>query len=134
MLSTSSHDIKTILLVEDDEMVRSVLHQTLNIFGFIVLEAAGSAEAHDVCDRYDNVIQLAIIDVSIEQTSGVEIGEALTAQNPAMKLIYMSGYLGADLFESGVLDQDAYFLQKPINPSELLAKLERLLGPLHHRK
>jgi DNA-binding NtrC family response regulator len=134
MLATSSHEKKTILLVEDDEMVRSVLHQTLNIFGFIVLEAGSRTEMRDVCNRYESAIHLALIDVSIEETSGVAIGEELTVLRPAIKLLYISGYLGSDLFDSGVLEQGTYFLQKPINPHELLAQLERLLGPVQRRK
>jgi two-component system cell cycle sensor histidine kinase/response regulator CckA len=119
----------TILLVEDEEMVRNLAARILRRAGYTVLDAAGGMEALVHCERHREVISLMITDVVMQDVRGPELAKTLGSLCPQMKVLYISGYLDDMIAPEGLLDQNTAFLQKPFTPATLLQKVsETLLG------
>lgn len=116
---------ETILLVEDEAKVRSVLHATLRNHGYRVLEAQNGGEAFLICERYQGEIQLMITDVVMPIVSGVELAARIAELRPDMEVLYISGYAENHLSD---FREHFWFLPKPITPDTLLAKIRKILG------
>src|SRR5207244_4302091 len=82
---------ETLLLVEDEEIVRKLARTILAKYGYSVLEAANGAEAAMLSERYAGTIHLMLTDVVLPQMSGRQVYEQLAPTRPAMKVLYMSG-------------------------------------------
>jgi DNA-binding NtrC family response regulator len=125
---------ETILLVEDDEMVRNLVHETLEREGYKVIGAADPLEAQRIADGYRGKIQLLITDVVMPRLSGKELAKALVERRPDMKVLYMSGYTDSAIVNSGILQKEVAFLQKPFTPSALAAKVRDVIenGRIRH--
>ena len=119
---------ETILLVEDDEMVRQITREVLELHGYRVLEAANGKDALEVCKKYDSPIDLVMTDVIMPQMGGRELAEKLAPLRPEAKVLYMSGYTDDAIVHHGVLDESRYFLEKPFDPNALLKKVREVLG------
>jgi two-component system cell cycle sensor histidine kinase/response regulator CckA len=118
---------ETILLAEDDEMVRSLVRETLEREGYKVLESADPVEARRIADHHKGKIQLLITDVVMPKLSGRELADQLIRRRPELKVLYMSGYTDNAVLNSGILHQDVAFLQKPFTPSALAEKVREVL-------
>src|SRR5690606_5189850 len=114
---------ETILLVEDEEMVRKLVRETLEREGYSVMEAAGPLEALKMVEDYQGPLQLMITDVVMPKLSGRELAERLSRQRPDMKVLYISGYTDAAVVTSEVLNNESSFLQKPFTPGVLARKV-----------
>src|SRR5205823_6490244 len=84
--------VETILLAEDEEMVRKLARQVLEMYGYQVLEAANGGAALLLCERHKRPINLLITDVIMPEMSGRELADRLAQLRPEMKVLYMSGY------------------------------------------
>jgi PAS domain S-box-containing protein len=121
---------ETILLVEDDEMVRTLVRETLQRDGYRILDAPGPIEARKMAEQYRQAIQLMITDVVMPKVSGRELAEQLNKKLPDMKVLYMSGYTDNAILNNGVLQKEVAFLQKPFTPAALTEKVRDVLeGP-----
>jgi PAS domain S-box-containing protein len=119
---------ETVLVVEDEEGVRSLVCQTLTSHGYKVLEAAGAAQALTIAEQHTEPIHLLLTDVVMPQTGGRELAKRLsTLLHPETKVLYMSGYTDDAIVRHGVLEADTFFLQKPFGPSTLLRKVREVL-------
>ena len=118
---------ETILLVEDEEILRKLLKNALEINGYKVLEAHDSREAITLCEQYAEPIHLMLTDVVMPQMSGRELAQSLAELRPEIKVLYMSGYAEDVLFRQGVLDASLTFLQKPFRQHELTVKVRQVL-------
>jgi two-component system cell cycle sensor histidine kinase/response regulator CckA len=118
---------ETVLLVEDDDAVRTVAKRTLAGAGYQVFEAAGSQEALRLATDDVN-IDLLITDVVMPELSGPELVERLKARRPTLRVLFMSGYTGGALAHQGILKQGAHYLQKPFTPELLLPAVRAALG------
>jgi two-component system cell cycle sensor histidine kinase/response regulator CckA len=118
---------ETILLVEDEEAVRSMVSKVLQNRGYTVLEARHGNEAVEVSERYEGSINLMVTDVIMPQMSGRELAERLTTLRPKMHVLYMSGYPDNTIVQHGVLEPGTSFLQKPFTISALEAKVREIL-------
>jgi two-component system cell cycle sensor histidine kinase/response regulator CckA len=118
---------ETILLVEDEEAVRSMVSKVLQNRGYTVLEARHGNEAVEVSERYEGSINLMVTDVVMPQMSGRELAERLTTLRPKMHVLYMSGYPDNTIVQHGVLEPGTSFLQKPFTISALEAKVREIL-------
>jgi DNA-binding NtrC family response regulator len=118
---------ETILLVEDEEMVRNLVRETLEHEGYQVLDAPGPLEAQRIADRYRGTIQLLITDVVMPKVSGRELAEGLLKRRPHLKVLYMSGYTDSAIVNSGILQKEVAFLQKPFTPAALSEKVREVL-------
>jgi len=118
---------ETILVAEDDEMVRTLVREALEREGYRVLASADPVEARRVSDRHRGTIHLLISDVVMPKLSGRELAEQLLTRRPAMKVLYMSGYTDNAVLNSGILHQEVAFLQKPFTPAALTEKVREVL-------
>ncbi|MFC1975366.1 response regulator [Chloroflexota bacterium] len=128
-ISTESlQGTETILLVEDEDGVRELVHYALLQDGYQVLEASHGQEALTVCAQYEGPIHLLLTDVIMPGgLSGRELAEQLVSQHPETKVLYMSGYADDAIIHHGVLSPDIAFLQKPFTPISLAQKVREVL-------
>ena len=110
---------ETILLVEDDPAVRLVACRILARQGYRVLEAAAPAEAEALVARHRGVIDLVLTDLVLPGMSGRELAEILTAVEPRMRVLYMSGYTDDAVIRRGLLEPGMAFLPKPFTMEEV---------------
>lgn len=117
---------ETILLVEDEPMVRMLARDVLTLYGYQVLEV-DSEKAEQMCRAYEGVIELLLTDVVMPVISGRELAEKLAPLRPQMKVLYMSGYTDNVIVHHGVLKPGIAFLQKPFTPDGLARKVRAVL-------
>jgi PAS domain S-box-containing protein len=118
---------ETILLVEDDERVRSFTRALLEKNGYTVIAASGGQEALAAQELQRCQIALVITDVVMPQMSGKELAQKLSMVCPGVKVLFVSGYTGNVIVHHGVLDSGIDFLQKPFKSKEFLAKIREML-------
>ena len=118
---------ETVLLVEDDDIVRRVTGIMLTKLGYEVLEAAGMDQAIDRARGHEGRIDVLLTDVVMPQGSGRMLAEKLTACRSGMKVVYMSGYAGDTLAEHGLVAERVVLLQKPFTAAGLARAIRRVL-------
>ena len=123
-----SERLVTILVIEDEPMVREVLQITLERNGFQVLMASGGDEALDLCESSEERIDLVLTDIVMPGTSGTDLAGYLAVRYPRIRTVRMSGFTEAMLSASGMRRGDTPFLQKPFSREELLATVRGALG------
>ena len=121
---------ETILLVEDEDMVRHVARRLLEMNGYTVLEASSGHDALSVSQQTPGRIHLMLTDVVMPGISGGETAELLKAQRPEIKVLFMSGHTENSIVHHGVLNPGVAFLQKPFKHDLLVSKVREVLdGP-----
>jgi CheY-like chemotaxis protein len=123
----SSTGEETILLVEDETMVRRVARDALVSFGYKVLDAGSGIEALSLCREYQGEIHLILTDVIMPGMNGPEFVERIRPDRPGAKVIYMSGYTGDVVSRKGLPKDGDSFLAKPFRPSVLGEKVRGVL-------
>jgi len=118
---------ETVLLVEDDEMVRHLVRETLVRSGYKVMDTSDPLEARRISDSHRGQIHLLITDVVMPKISGRELAQELQAKRRAMKVLYMSGYTDNAIVNTGILHKEVSFLQKPFTPAVLTQKVRDVL-------
>jgi PAS domain S-box-containing protein len=118
---------ETVLVVEDDEAVRSLARRILEAAGYTVLTASNGQEALYVCERPGLVLHLVLTDVVMPEMSGRVLVERLGKLRAEIKVLYMSGYTDDAIVHHRVLDSGAHFIGKPITRLELLRKVREAL-------
>ena len=116
-----------VLLVEDEDAVRSLVRGVLRSRGYTVLEAGNAAEAVRISHDFEGVIDILLTDVIMPEVSGRELADQLRGTRPDMRLLYMSGYTEDMIVHHGVMTSDVGFLQKPFTPELLLRKMRETL-------
>jgi signal transduction histidine kinase/ActR/RegA family two-component response regulator len=118
---------ETVLLVEDEDIVRSLAADALRMHGYTVLEAAHVGDALAICRHHDGRIDLVLTDVVMPELNGKELFERLLAIRADLKVLYMSGYAESGIVHDGMLDPGTAFLPKPFTPESLAAKIREVL-------
>jgi two-component system cell cycle sensor histidine kinase/response regulator CckA len=118
---------ETILVLEDDDMVRNLVRETLVREGYKVLTSADALQAPEIACDFKGKIHLLITDVVMPKVNGRELAQRLTNKRPDMKVLYMSGYSDAAIVNNGILQKQVAFLQKPFTPAMLLEKVREVL-------
>jgi CheY-like chemotaxis protein len=118
---------ETILLVEDEEGVRRLARAELEARGYVVLEAANCEEAFARSRWHSGSIHLLLTDVVMPDGSGRYVAERLTAERPAMRVLYMSGYTDSTMLHHGIADSGLPFLQKPFTTAALAQKVREVI-------
>jgi PAS domain S-box-containing protein len=118
---------ETVLLVEDDLVVRELASQILEIKGYTVLEAGDAGEARRICREHEGPIHLLLADVVMPQMGGRALCDLLVRDRPQMKVLFMSGYTDEAVMRHGVLREGSPFLQKPFTPTDLARAVRGVL-------
>jgi CheY-like chemotaxis protein len=118
---------ETILLVEDDQTLRDLVQSILASCGYSVVAPKDPQEAHIICEQRASDIQLLLTDVVMPGISGRALAQTILSRNPAVKILFMSGYTENAIVHHGVLDFGTHFLQKPFAPSTLARKVREVL-------
>ena len=119
----------TILLVEDEEMVREMATAVLEDAGYHVHVAVSAEEALDLLQRTERMPDLLFSDVVMPGMNGPQLARVLQEQMPDLKILLASGYAEDRLFEIGEEKLSYHFIEKPYMPGELTRKVGRLLNP-----
>jgi PAS domain S-box-containing protein len=117
----------TIMLVEDDEIMRSLTRQLLQEHGYTVIEADDGKSALEGVQSNSGAIDLLLTDVVMRHMSGPELAERLSASHPALKVVYMSGYTGELMANREVLKPGVTLLEKPFSRNALLNTIHAAL-------
>ena len=118
---------ETILLVEDDDAMRELTRNCLESGGYVVLDAANGESALRDAVRLDAPIHLLVTDVVMPAMSGPALAATLSASQPVMKVLYMSGYTADLIAQQGILDRHVLLLEKPFTKEDLLRKVRKAL-------
>ncbi len=119
---------ETLLVCEDEDMVREIMCEALRDAGYTVIEAENGEQALAAATNHVGSIELLISDVLMPGLSGIELAERLTRDYPDTPVLFVSGYT-ADRFDpKGVLGEAAEILQKPFGPTTLLRRVHEVLN------
>ncbi len=124
-----SRQAETVLVVEDEEIVRELVCTVLADDGYDVLCAPNGTEGLRLSDTHPGKIALMITDVVMPQMGGLELAREVTARRPETRVLYVSGYSEDDMSEQGILAADLEFLEKPFTPQALTRKVRAVLNP-----
>ena len=119
---------ETILLVEDEEPVRTLTRKMLESGGYAVLEASNGREALEISERYREPIHVVITDMVMPLMSGTEVAETLLAARPETKVLFISGYSEQAIARQGALLSRGEFLPKPFTLQDLSQKVHQVLN------
>ncbi len=119
---------ETILVVDDEPSLRTIVTAILQPLGHTMLEAGSGAEAIQVSDSFAGRIDILLTDVIMPGMNGRELAEAITARRPETRVIYMSGYTDNAIAHHGVLDPGVVLIEKPITADKLTAVLGATRG------
>jgi two-component system, cell cycle sensor histidine kinase and response regulator CckA len=117
----------TILIVEDEEDVRELTRDVLEMNGFTVLESLDPADAIRIAETHPGSIDLLITDVVMPRMSGPELARRLRETRPALRVLCMSGYPESAERGAAGASQWTAWLQKPFNPDGLILKVRECL-------
>lgn len=123
---TGEHSGKSVLVVEDDERLRTLICCMLRQSGFLVLEAGDGDEALRIGNGPGISLDLIITDVTVPKQRGPDLARQLRAHHPGVPVIYISGYADSRR-ELGETDADGEVLAKPFDPEELNSLIDRVL-------
>jgi CheY-like chemotaxis protein len=118
---------ETILLAEDEDIVRNFAMRKLRDYGYNVLEACNGVDALAQASAYEGKIDLLLTDVVMPQMGGKALAEKIVMERPGIKILYTSGYTDQAIIHSGSLDEGVAFMQKPYTSSGLARKVREVL-------
>lgn len=116
----------TILVLENQDIVRSLMCDVLKTVGHRVLEARSSHEALSLCENHPGQIDLLLTSTSPSQMTAGMLFEKAVKTQPHMKVLYASGHLFEELIDRGLVNEDTHFIGKPFTPEALIAKVRQI--------
>jgi hypothetical protein len=118
---------ETILLAEDEEAVRNLFQEILTSHGYKIIMAMDGPDAVAKFTRHRDRIKLVILDAIMPGQNGGEVLAAIRRMSPGLKALFVSGYSAEVVERTGLIQQDADFLAKPILPNEFLQRIREIL-------
>jgi len=118
---------ETVLVVEDNEMVRMLTCEMLKGLGYSVLEAASPAQGIEMVKGHSREISLLLSDVIMPDMNGMDMYRMMRSFLPELKILFMSGYTSDVIAHHGVLDEGLHFIQKPFTLNDLSHKVRHVL-------
>jgi two-component system cell cycle sensor histidine kinase/response regulator CckA len=119
----------TILLVEDDDQVRSFVRTMLAHEGYRVVEARNGLEGYQRGTEPGVRFDLLISDMLLPELSGYDLAVRLREVNPGLKILFMTGYVEGEIVQRCVSELNATFLDKPFQPAVLRTRVRETLAP-----
>ena len=119
---------ETILVVEDEAMVRKLVCETLAAYGYTIIEAKNGNDGLQRISEYKEPIHLLLTDVIMPEMNGRELYKNVVTIHPAIKVLYMSGYTDNVIVHHGILEEGIDFLQKPFTVHSLTQKVRQVLS------
>ena len=119
---------KTVLLVEDEDFVRNVTREVLELSGYRVIEAIDANDGLELYRDNHDAIDLLLTDVIMPGKNGREFANQLLALRPDLKIIFMSGYTDNSIVRESFSDPHLNYLQKPFTLDALTQKIQQVLG------
>jgi two-component system, cell cycle sensor histidine kinase and response regulator CckA len=123
----TTHGTETVLLVEDEELVRMMLVEVLKAADYNVLDARHGADALELAERHQGPIDLLVTDMTMPGFSGSELARRLAIPRPNMRVLFISGYTDVEVSQLGKVNQPVQYLQKPFHPDAFLTKTRQIL-------
>jgi PAS domain S-box-containing protein len=123
---------ETILLVEDEEVLRRVAKRTLKAAGYTVLTAGDGEEAIGELTKHEGAIHLLLTDVVMPRMGGRLLAQEVSKTRPEIKVLYMSGYTDEAIVHHGALEPGIHFLAKPFVAVDLVRKVREVLDGDSH--
>ena len=124
---TRSRASETVLVVEDDSIVRELICEVLRKQGYVVLCASTGQEGLRLARKHRGEVELLISDVIMPELGGPQLARELLNEQPAIKVLFVSGYSDDEVAEQGVLPADVRYLEKPFSPEDLARKVREVL-------
>jgi PAS domain S-box-containing protein len=118
---------ETVLIVEDEDIVRNLACESLQMFGYSVISAGDPDEAVAVCRECRGPIHVLLTDVVLPKMDGRRLYDQLAAERPEMRVVFMSGYTEDAIVNHGVLNSGVHFLQKPFTLDGLARRIREAL-------
>ena len=118
---------ETILVVEDDDLVRSLIREFLTSMGYVVILAADPGEALEIATERPEEIDLLLTDVVMPGMSGRDLVDRVATIAPHIRVLFMSGYTDESVASRGILQDGLAFLQKPFSRQTISAKVRKVL-------
>jgi PAS domain S-box-containing protein len=119
---------ETILLVEDEDVLRNLLRHSLEKRGYAVLEASNGKEALELVAAHDGRLDLLITDVVMPHMGGRQLAESILLNHPEVKVLYMTGYMDDAILRHGINHSTQEVLQKPFLFADLMRKVSLILN------
>lgn len=123
----SMYGSETILVIEDEEMVRKLVCESLKAHGYRVIEARNTNECLALAADEEQ-IHLLLTDVIMPEMNGRDLYQQIAALHPEIEVLYMSGYTDNTIVHHGILDESINFLQKPFTVHSLTRRVRQTLG------
>lgn len=123
---TNAHG-ERILLAEDDDALRRMAARALRNNGYHVVEAANGEEALAYWNRNPGGIDMLVTDIVMPKVGGIELARCLRQSDPAIRIIYMSGYSQASIKHQDPLQRDATWISKPFSLRDFLIEIRTCL-------
>jgi DNA-binding response OmpR family regulator len=121
-------DNRVALVVDDEEIDSTLVRRTLERLGnLLVLEARTFDEGLRTFNERSAEIDILVVDVSLPGKNGVDLAKALLRQRRDLKVLFMSGWVGAELIRAHIPESDRHFLSKPFRPADLVARVKAIL-------
>jgi PAS domain S-box-containing protein len=119
---------ETIVVVEDDDMVRDLTCRILRTHGYRVIDAANASDCIEMFESRDEPVDLLLTDVVMPDLNGRQLYEVLSAVRPGLRVLYMSGYTDDVIASHGVLEDGVHLIQKPFSVIDLARKVREVLS------
>ena len=125
--AATGHGTETILVAEDDDQVRQLVVRILSRRGYCVLQARNAVEAISLHEEAGGRVDLLLTDVVLPMMDGKQLADRLAARNPALAVLYMSGYTSETIAGVGLPLPDTALVQKPFTPETLASRVRATL-------
>lgn len=126
--SVSKISRKTILLVEDEEIIRDMMREILLNAGYDITTAKNGIEAFRMCETSEKTFDLVITDFNMPEMNGRELAEKLKAMCGSTEILFISGYTDDEDFLQEISNSDTNFIAKPFSPEILVLKVKEILA------
>lgn len=120
--------LDTVLVVDDEQSIRTVAAQALTRAGFHVLQASSSQQALELSRGWQGQLLLLLTDVLLPGMNGARLAETLRIERPELRVIFMSGYEDDPVLRNEILQSSAIFLPKPFEGRKLVELARRVVG------